>query len=560
MRTAIRRLGWATAALALAALPLAGQPGPGLFGDRHWRAPVETVGELPPSATWGTVRLVSGELYWWDGAAWAVIAGADGPTGPAGPQGDPGAVGATGPTGPVGATGSAGVAATIATGTTTTGAPGSSAAVSNAGTSSAAVFDFTVPAGATGSTGAAGATGPTGATGSTGAAGSDGIPRTIQEEGVDLAQRLKINFAGPSITCADNAGASRTDCTVTDDDVPEAGDFAALALTGPVTSSGLATTIAANAVTLATQTIGDYVSSATASQGLTVTGTEAASVGLQDCAALEFLQRNAGDTAWTCATAPTGTIGGTVGTTANAVPVASGTGGSTLAASTVTIASGVLNVPDGTAAATGVKFSSFAAGTGFHANGSTTLSYSVVGTDRWNFSNSAIYSQSGVNIYNQGAGVAIFSPGNNEVGTGLGSSASNTAAMYANTAAVQEWSRPAAGIPRSTILGQSSQTPQAATCTDSGNASPGALTINPATSLVFITVSDADGCTITLGETNVTSGVVVQLIVIAGTGTFSDTAGVTELAGLVGFAAGQYDALTLRYVADRWVETGRSDN
>lgn len=66
---------------------------------------------------------------------------------------------ASGPPGP------AGSAATVAVGTVTTGAAGSSATVSNAGTSSAAVFNFTIPrgdTGATGATGAAGATGPAG--------------------------------------------------------------------------------------------------------------------------------------------------------------------------------------------------------------------------------------------------------------------------------------------------------------------------------------------------------------------------------------------------------------
>lgn len=46
--------------------------------------------------------------------------------------------------------------------------------------------------------------------------------------------------------------------TLTDDDVPGAGDFGALALTGDVTSSGLATTIAANSVALTTDTTGNY--------------------------------------------------------------------------------------------------------------------------------------------------------------------------------------------------------------------------------------------------------------------------------------------------------------
>ena len=70
--------------------------------------------------------------------------------------------GPTGPTGATGATGSPGTAATIAAGTTTTGAPGSSASVTNSGTSGAAVFDFTIPRGDVGATGATGATGAVG--------------------------------------------------------------------------------------------------------------------------------------------------------------------------------------------------------------------------------------------------------------------------------------------------------------------------------------------------------------------------------------------------------------
>jgi hypothetical protein len=53
----------------------------------------------------------------------------------------------TGPTGPAGAPGTS---ATIAVGTVTTGAAGSSASVTNSGSSSAAVFNFTIPRGATG--------------------------------------------------------------------------------------------------------------------------------------------------------------------------------------------------------------------------------------------------------------------------------------------------------------------------------------------------------------------------------------------------------------------------
>lgn len=56
----------------------------------------------------------------------------------------------TGPQGATGATGATGTAATVSVGTVTTGAPGSSAVVTNVGTSSAAVFNFTIPAGQNG--------------------------------------------------------------------------------------------------------------------------------------------------------------------------------------------------------------------------------------------------------------------------------------------------------------------------------------------------------------------------------------------------------------------------
>lgn len=115
--------------------------------------------------------------------------GERGEAGPQGPQGEPGAIGATGPAGPqgpqgakgekgdTGATGSrgpAGAAATITVGTTTTGAAGSNATVTNAGTSYAAVLNFTIPRGNTGATGPQGAKGDTGATGATGPQGEAG--------------------------------------------------------------------------------------------------------------------------------------------------------------------------------------------------------------------------------------------------------------------------------------------------------------------------------------------------------------------------------------------------
>jgi hypothetical protein len=72
------------------------------------------------------------------------------------PKGDTGATGATGETGPKGD-----AAATITVGTTTTGTAGTNASVTNSGTSSNVVLNFTIPQGATGP---AGPTGPAGST------------------------------------------------------------------------------------------------------------------------------------------------------------------------------------------------------------------------------------------------------------------------------------------------------------------------------------------------------------------------------------------------------------
>jgi len=97
------------------------------------------------------------------GAAGAT--GAQGPAGAQGAQGAPGIQGVQGPVGPTGPTGNpgaAGTAATVDVGTTTTGSPGSSATVANAGTINNAILNFVIPRGDTGTPGATGATGPQG--------------------------------------------------------------------------------------------------------------------------------------------------------------------------------------------------------------------------------------------------------------------------------------------------------------------------------------------------------------------------------------------------------------
>ena len=114
--------------------------------------------------------------------------GATGPTGPTGPQGPTGPKGDTGATGPQGPQGPA---ATITVGTTTTGNPGTNASVTNSGTSSAAVLNFTIPRGDKGETGA---TGPTGSDGQaatvtvgTVTTGAPGTSATVVNSGTSSA-------------------------------------------------------------------------------------------------------------------------------------------------------------------------------------------------------------------------------------------------------------------------------------------------------------------------------------------------------------------------------------
>lgn len=87
-----------------------------------------------------------------------------------------GDAGTNGTNGTNGTDGSDGAAATVTVGTTTTGDAGTDASVTNSGSESAAVFDFTIPKGATGATGPAGADGTDGTNGTDGA---DGAAATI---------------------------------------------------------------------------------------------------------------------------------------------------------------------------------------------------------------------------------------------------------------------------------------------------------------------------------------------------------------------------------------------
>ncbi len=113
-----------------------------------------------------------------------------GDKGDQGQQGEQGLQGIQGPQGKQGATGAAGTAATIKVGTVTTGAAGTAATVTNSGTASAAVLNFTIPQGAKGDKGDKGEQG-SGATGNylplTGGTVTGGITATNFQTGTGAA-------------------------------------------------------------------------------------------------------------------------------------------------------------------------------------------------------------------------------------------------------------------------------------------------------------------------------------------------------------------------------------
>lgn len=89
-------------------------------------------------------------------------------------------------------------------------------------------------------------------------------------------------------------------------------------------------------------------------------------------------------------------------------------------------------------------------------------------------------------------------------------------------------------------------------------ATGGVYTLDPTSSAIHL--NPAAAATVTMGETGAVNGswTCITNIHATSAATFSDTAGVSELAGA--FVMSQYDVLCLTYVSDRWVETDRSDN
>ena len=119
--------------------------------------------------------------------------------------------GVSGTAGTNGTNGTNGSAATISIGSVSTG----TAAVSNSGSSSAAVFNFTVPQGIQGATGSAGSAGATGGVGATGAAGSNGGQGIQGIQGVAGATGATGAAGSTSYAATSCSGNSATATTAT---------------------------------------------------------------------------------------------------------------------------------------------------------------------------------------------------------------------------------------------------------------------------------------------------------------------------------------------------------
>jgi hypothetical protein len=126
--------------------------------------------------------------------------------GPKGDQGEQGIQGTQGVKGDKGDQGNAGAAATVAVGTVTTSAPGDSAAVNNAGTTSAALLNFTIPRGIQGPQGEQGTQGLKGDKGDKGDTGDTGahvnaaevLPEGTLQIGLSSGATLNAgNVVGP---------------------------------------------------------------------------------------------------------------------------------------------------------------------------------------------------------------------------------------------------------------------------------------------------------------------------------------------------------------------------
>lgn len=102
-------------------------------------------------------------------------------------------------------------------------------------------------------------------------------------------------------------------------------------------------------------------------------------------------------------------------------------------------------------------------------------------------------------------------------------------------------------------------TPTDQTVADSGGVGAAAANVAATVGKVYVTCSDADGCDLTLLETDAVNGSELAIVnVSANACNLADTSGVSETTGAI--ALGQWDSAHYAYVTDRWVLLGSSNN
>lgn len=146
-------------------------------------------------------------------------------------------------------------------------------------------------------------------------------------------------------------------------------------------------------------------------------------------------------------------------------------------------------------------------------------------------------------------------PDKGDTDTGMGKSTGGGISLTDENVSLLEAENGIVRINRVATLAPSTQV-----CADNGAATPGTLAIDASTSsLIYLNALDPDGCKALILSVGARPNAALETINVgAYPVTLTSESGVLEAAGTV--VLGQYDAATFRRIADRWVQTGSSDN
>jgi hypothetical protein len=159
----------------------------GAAGPMGPQGPAGTVGMSYKGAWVASVGYVANDAVVFGGTTYLALGTSLGSE----PDVSPAVWGVLAQAGSAGATGPAGAAAAVSVGTVTTGAAGTRASVTNSGTASAAVLNFTIPQGAPGANG----------TGGGGGGGTSGIPFASMYHAVSFnSVYYSVNNTGSALT------------------------------------------------------------------------------------------------------------------------------------------------------------------------------------------------------------------------------------------------------------------------------------------------------------------------------------------------------------------------